>query len=938
MNLDEQLYSRQIVAFGFNAMNKLSKLNVLIYRIGGLGIEIAKNIILAGPKNVTIFDDKQIKIEDIGSNFYINERDIGLRKDEICLPKLKELNNNIQCNILKDGNIEKYISKYDVVVFTEIFELEKLIKINEICRKQNIGFIYCLSLGLAFYCFVDFGEHIINDLNNKERKKFFIKNINVGEKTRIIIDNGLENFNLSVNSYIIFREIKGMSQLMDGKKRKISLSKKNYFEIDENSSEYDKYLGDGIVEEFRQPIFMSYKPLKKMLYKPEFCEYMLDENKNINLHIAFLIIHEYYKNYKKLPEKCFKDFDVFKNILKKVYESFDLCKNFNYDESFIYFIFQNSKYEISPISGYGGGVVSQEIIKYVGLYKPINQWFTTDFSNIIDKNKISFKVSFKEKKESRYSHQISIFGEETQKKLENLNLFLIGAGAVGCELLKYFAMMGISTSKKSKLIVTDHDRIEKSNLSRQFLFRNKDILKLKSECAVNSIKKMNNKINCVYSQNLVSEKTEKIFNKKFFKKQDAVVIAVDNFEARRYISEKCEIYSIPYFNCGTDGPYANVEAFIPGQTEPASYPTNYKKIVPSCTLKMFPSSINHCVIWAHNHFEKYFNENIKNVNILYNNHNEFFNNINKIQDLNNQYNKIEKTFYFCKISCAKNFNECIKYCVQKYLKLFKYNIEQVLKLYPSNKIIAETGDKFWSGNKRLPHPLAFDLKDNMCFEFIKSFTCLLARCLDINISNIPINNQIKNFCSSLRLEPPKKKEFQNKLYYEKKIYEIKEEIINFLTNKNENIKFNPISYDKDSNNKFQIDFISNCSNLRAKNYNIEQADKFKINVIAGKMIPGIITSTASIAGLLALQLYVICQNKDYRHFMTGNINLSDNTLALAIPLQKMKKTKIRNKYYFPMTLKNIYKNLSYLIELNIIIKLIILIILIIFSKLIINKK
>ena len=43
--MDKQLYSRQIVAFGFNAMNKLSKLRVLIYRIGGLGIEIAKNII-----------------------------------------------------------------------------------------------------------------------------------------------------------------------------------------------------------------------------------------------------------------------------------------------------------------------------------------------------------------------------------------------------------------------------------------------------------------------------------------------------------------------------------------------------------------------------------------------------------------------------------------------------------------------------------------------------------------------------------------------------------------------------------------------------------------------------------------------------------------------------------------------------------------------------
>jgi ubiquitin-activating enzyme E1 len=908
MNLDEQLYSRQIVAYGFNAMNKLSKLKILIYRIGGLGIEIAKNIILTGPKKVSIFDDKIIKIEDIGCNFYINEKDIGLRKDEVCLSKLKELN-DIQIEILENENIENYIKENDVIVITEIIELEKLIKINEICRENKKGFIYCLSLGLTFYCFVDFGEHIINDLDNKDKKKFFIKDIKVGEKTRIYIDNELENFNLYANSYIIFKEIKGMSQLMNGKKRKIYLSNKNYFEIEENSLKYDKYLGDGIVEEFREPIFMSYKPLSKMLYKPKFCEYMLDDNKNINLHIAFLLIHEYFRINKKLPEKKAITFDEFDYLLKNVCESYYQDFN-NIDKNFIYFIFENSKYEISPICGYGGGVVSQEIIKYIGLYKPINQWFTVDFIRILDESVISSLIP---NKKSRYSHQISVFGEKTQKNLEDLNIFLIGAGAVGCELLKYFSMMGISTNKHSKIIVADHDRIEKSNLSRQFLFRNKDILKLKAECAVNSVKKMNDKINCEYSQNIVSEKTEKIFNKKFFKKQDAVVIAVDNFEARKYISEKCEKYSVPYFNCGTDGPYANVEAFIPGITEPASYPTNYKKIVPSCTLKMFPSSINHCVIWAYNHFEKLFNENIKSTNNMYNNYEEFFKIVNEIEDLNVRYNKIKKIYYFCKISYNQNFNECIKFCVQKYLKFFKYNIELVLQLYPSNKIDAETGEKFWSGNKRLPHPLEFDLNDNMCFEFIKSFSCLLAKCLDINISKISIDKYIKNYCSTLTLEPKKSKEFKEKLYYEKKINEIKKEIKDFLIDKKKKINFNNISYDKDSTNKYQIDFISNCSNLRARNYNLEQADKFKINVIAGKMIPGIITSTASIAGLLALQLYVICQKKDYRTFMTGSMNLADNTLALAIPLQKIEETKNIRKYHNFIVWKIMYKYLPYFI-------------------------
>ena len=924
MSLDEQLYSRQIVAFGFNAMNKLSKLNILIYRISGLGLEIAKNIILSGPKKVSIFDDKKIKIEDLGSNFYINEKDIGFRKDEICFPKLQELN-SIQVDILKNGDIEKHIKEYDVIVISDIMELGELIKINEICRKNKKGFIYCLSLGLNFYCFVDFGEHIINNLYNKEKKKFYIKNINVGEKTKITIDNGAENFNLPINSYVILKNIKGIPQLMDGRKRKISFIKNNYFEIDENSSNYDKYEGDGIVEEFNEPININYKSLNEMIYKPKFCEYMFENEKNINLHIALLVIHEYFKIKKKLPDH-YSDYNLFLNLLEKVLSScYDLCKDFNYDKNLIYFIFTNSAYEISPICGYGGGVVSQEIIKYIGLYKPINQWFSASFIDILDKNAINpSKIN---EVKSRYSHQISIFGEKTQQNLENLNLFLIGAGAVGCELLKYFAMMGISTNKNAKLIVTDHDRIEKSNLSRQFLFRNKDILKLKSECAINSIKKMNHDIKCEYFQELVCEKTEKIFNKNFFKKQSAVVIAVDNFEARNYISKQCEKYFIPYFNCGTDGPYAIVESFLPGITEPASYPTNYQKVVPSCTLKMFPSSINHCVIWAYNHFQKYFYENIRNLDIFYNNNEYFFKSISKIENLEKQYSKIKKIFYFCKISLAKNFDECIKYCIRKYLSFFKYNIEFILKIYPPNKV-SKTGEKFWAGNKRLPHPLEFDINNKMCFEFTKSFSCLLANCLDIDISKIQIDNHIKNFCSNLELEIPKKKDYKTKSYYEKKIKEIKEEINSFMSIKNDFINFNPINYDKDSTNKFQIDFISSCSNLRAKNYNIDLADKFKINVIAGKMIPGIITSTASIAGLLALQLYVICQNKDYRHFMTGSMNLANNTLALAIPLLKIKSNKHSYKFYLREILKIITNILASLIKKNYIIIIILLIILI----------
>ena len=64
-------------------------------------------------------------------------------------------------------------------------------------------------------------------------------------------------------------------------------------------------------------------------------------------------------------------------------------------------------------------------------------------------------------------------------KIKNAKLFMIGCGAIGCELLKNFAMINLST-ENGQITITDPDHIENSNLSRQFLFREKHIHKSKA--------------------------------------------------------------------------------------------------------------------------------------------------------------------------------------------------------------------------------------------------------------------------------------------------------------------------------------------------------------------------------------------------------------------------------------------------------------------------
>ncbi len=103
-----------------------------------------------------------------------------------------------------------------------------------------------------------------------------------------------------------------------------------------------------------------------------------------------------------------------------------------------------------------------------------------------------------------------MFGKTFQDKIANHRQFLVGSGAIGCEMLKNWGMMGLGTGQKGVINVTDLDTIEKSNLNRQFLFRAKDLGKFKAEVAGEAVSEMNPDLkgHIHARQEPVGEKTE----------------------------------------------------------------------------------------------------------------------------------------------------------------------------------------------------------------------------------------------------------------------------------------------------------------------------------------------------------------------------------------------------------------------------------------------
>ena len=159
-------------------MAKLIEMRVLIVGMRGLGVETAKNLILAGPKSVHIHDPTIVSIADRGANFNIEESHIGtVSRAEASINQLKELNSTVQVSVLvqfSEAEITK--DKYDVVVITEnLFGSEILEQIDQKCRESKIGFILAENMGLASYVFVDYGlEHVVTDRDGETTKQSIV--------------------------------------------------------------------------------------------------------------------------------------------------------------------------------------------------------------------------------------------------------------------------------------------------------------------------------------------------------------------------------------------------------------------------------------------------------------------------------------------------------------------------------------------------------------------------------------------------------------------------------------------------------------------------------------------------------------------------------------------------------------------------------------------
>ena len=888
--LDTHLYSRQILTYGLDTMDSIIKLKILIIGLRGLGIEIAKNIILAGPKEVSISDKNICKINDLGSNFFVDENDVNKKNlEDSCYDKLKLLNPYVEITKYKGKYIEG-IKKFNIIIITEIMNIGDLYELNNFCRKNNIKFIYTLNLGLTGYLFNDFGDiHLVYDLNGEKKLSYEIFNIEEKEnenKYEIFLNiKNDETFRLKEGDFVIFKKVKGLDFLNDSKKRKITKINENSFEIEKDEKSNGKYLSDGIVEKIKNSKKLKFESFQNNFIKPNHNFIKIDDTKlksNILLHCAFVGLHIFYSTNNILPqlndlEKGKKIVELSKEyylILKEKYPDYLTTKKkriVEFDENYILNVIRWSKAEINPLCTFLGGIVSQEALKIKGKYMPIYQWLRFDFFETINNlpNNINRNLL-----NCRYDDQIAIFGQELQEKLKDLNIFMVGAGALGCEYIKNFALMGISCNK-GKITVTDNDNISISNLNRQFLFHQNDIKEnsFKSFCAKREALKINKEMNIQDYQLLINDDTRDIFNDEFIEKQNILISAVDNIQARKYIDNLATFFNKIYINAGTEGTKANSDIFYPDKSICLNdLEFMEKEVIPQCTLKTSPTKIEHCIEFAKNVFEELFGLYIKNIILILENSDQFYNILYGTNERGELYHMIE--IYRNLLNLLKNPS---KYSIIKYaLYIFTYYFEYII-----NKLLKEHSFTNIPFTKK-PSSLNLNLSDDNILLFFKSFYYILS-----DIINFKEKYDFETVKKVISLEKINIKEeiLDNQII----IKNFKKENFHILNNNKIKERINSlkqIKFDKEDDENYHINFILSFSNLRANNFNIEKTDFLNVKEIAGNIIPAIASTTAAITGISTLQIYTLLQTDDLYSFKNCDLNLATSQFDLYFPEEK----------------------------------------------------
>lgn len=587
--LDEALYSRQLYVLGKEAMHKMTSCDVLIVGVRGLGIEIAKNVVLAGVRSVTLLDNEPATIADLGSNFFLHAADVGKPRAAVCAKRLAELNNYVSVRHLDGEFSPEAAAKFSVVVLADQ-PISLALRVNAVCHAAAIPMIRAETLGIMGSIFCDFGDaFVVSDTTGEEPMSVLVSSIGK-DAAGVVTTHDEHRHGFEDGDHVTFTEVQGMTELNGCAPLKISVKGPYTFSVGDTSA-YGDYVGGGYAHQVKMPATISHKPLAAALLEPSFLESDFGKmDRPLQLHALSQALSAFRDvraraarriaphgvrraraamaaharavppppPRRAAPRRAARRSMAASCPRLAMHRMSSACSRSPRRRTRASPRPPSSPSRCSARSPRGpprrsrpsapssaasrlrrcsrrrpqslarsrrcargaarrvAGRAARACARFaLAAREAVGGQDAPARAPLCSAGRFADRATTRLRRQffyydatealptpldsplpaaeiapagDRYDGMTAVFGRSVVARLKAQRYFLVGAGAIGCEMLKNWALMGLGAGEGGLIVVTDPDSIEKSNLNRQFLFRPWDVSKPKSVCAAAKVR------------------------------------------------------------------------------------------------------------------------------------------------------------------------------------------------------------------------------------------------------------------------------------------------------------------------------------------------------------------------------------------------------------------------------------------------------------------
>ncbi|VDP23769.1 unnamed protein product [Schistosoma margrebowiei] len=433
-------------------------------------VKWVRYIVLAGVGELIIQDRSLCSKQDLGTQFYVDEYSVKGSKTraEASLDRLTALNPYVRIT-LETGDVTDIRCP-----LSEPANKNILMPLVDEGLSTKVDFIYTDIYGTFGNLFCDFGsDFTVLTQDDEPCREFFIGKIEkINDEELLITVLGDRRHHLENNDVIRFTELKNLPVLNE---REFPIRVKSPSELIIKTSIKDTqfpYSDGGIVLQVKKPQVYTFETMLEQLKSPKLmCVDFSEPEEGNLLHLTYLTLMKFNVETGRYPKPWDEnDWNLFRDQLFTLHK-LQMGNPIKINESLVKRLTFASQGQLAPLCAVFGGIAAQEAIKAITFtFTPINQWLYIHCASIVPLEVSTKSNEFQNYLSSRYAALIQCIGVSNLQKIHNLSVFMVGCGAIGCELLKNLALLGVATARSNDDDLHSANNVTDSN-QHQYCYR-----------------------------------------------------------------------------------------------------------------------------------------------------------------------------------------------------------------------------------------------------------------------------------------------------------------------------------------------------------------------------------------------------------------------------------------------------------------------------------